>query len=89
MSNQLLHIVLGGELTDVTDIEFEDLAKIHFVGAFGDYQQAYEAWKSEAQRTVDNAEMRYFILHAHKLLDPMTGEAHKTRHNQEASSADG
>ena len=73
---QLLHIVFGGELKDVTDVEFEDLSKIDFVGAFPSYKEAYDAWKSAAQRTVDHAEMRYFILHAHKLLDPSTGDHH-------------
>lgn len=75
-TKQLLHIVIGGELKDVTDVEFEDLAKIDFVGAFPSYKSAYDAWKGAAQRTVDNAEMRYFILHAHKLLDPETGDHH-------------
>lgn len=74
---QLLHIVIGGELKDVNDIEFEDLDKIDFVGAFAGYTEAYDAWKSAAHRTVDNAEIRYFILHAHKLLDPETGDHHK------------
>ncbi len=73
---QLLHIVFGGELKDVTEVEFEDLTKIDFIGAFPDYKSAYDAWKNAAQRTVDNAEMRYFILHAHKLLDPETGDSH-------------
>ncbi|MEZ6012580.1 MAG: inositol monophosphatase family protein [Hyphomonas sp.] len=73
---QLLHIVFGGELKDVTDVEFEDLSKIDFVGAFPNYKDAYDAWKAAAQRTVDTAEIRYFILHAHKLLDPLTGDHH-------------
>lgn len=75
-TEQLLHIVIGGELKDVTGVEFENLKKIDFVGAFPNYSEAYNAWKSAAQRTVDNAEMRYFILHAHKLLDPETGSHH-------------
>lgn len=75
-TKQLLHIVIGGELKDVTDVEFQDLSKIDFVGAFPDYKAAYDAWKGAAQRTVDNAEVRYFILHAHKLLDPETGDHH-------------
>ena len=75
-SEQLLHIVIGGELKDVTGVEFEDLSAIDFVGAFPNYSEAYNAWKSAAQRTVDNAETRYFILHAHKLLDPETGSHH-------------
>lgn len=75
-TKQLLHIVIGGELKDVTDVEFEDLSQIDFVGAFPSYKEAYDAWKGAAQRTVDNAETRYFILHAHKLLDPETGDHH-------------
>lgn len=75
-TRQLLHLVIGGELKDVTDVEFEDLSKIDFVGAFSNYKDAYDAWKGAAQRTVDHAEMRYFILHAHKLLDPETGDHH-------------
>jgi myo-inositol-1(or 4)-monophosphatase len=73
---QLLHIVFGGELKDVTSVEFEDLSKIDFVGAFPNYQEAYDAWRAAAQRTVDHAETRYFILHAHRLLDPATGDTH-------------
>ncbi|MFC6198730.1 DUF4170 domain-containing protein [Ponticaulis profundi] len=73
---QLLHIVIGGELKDVTGLEFENLKEIDFVGAFPNYKAAYDAWKDAAQRTVDSAETRYFILHAHKLLDPETGAHH-------------
>ena len=75
-TKQLLHIVIGGELKDVMDVQFEDLSQIDFVGAFASYKEAYDAWKGAAHRTVDNAEMRYFILHAHKLLDPETGDHH-------------
>ena len=67
---QLLHLVIGGELKAVDSIEFRDLTKIDFAGAFPDYQSAYRAWKAKAQATVDNAHMRYFIVHAHRLLDP-------------------
>ena len=67
---QLLHIVLGGELKDVQDVEFRDLSKVEFVGAYPNYAEAWKAWKSKAQATVDNAHARYFISHAHKLLDP-------------------
>ena len=74
---QLLHLVIGGELKDVTGVEFEDLTKIDFIGAYPDYTSAYDAWKGAAQRTVDSAETRYFILHAHKLLDPETGHQHQ------------
>ena len=67
---QLLHLVIGGELKAVDSIEFRDLNQIDFVGAFPNYAAAHQAWKSKAQATVDNAHMRYFIVHAHKLLDP-------------------
>jgi len=67
---QLLHIVVGGELTEVHGTEFRDLSKVEFVGAYPNYADAYAAWKSKAQATVDNAHARYFIIHAHKLLDP-------------------
>lgn len=67
---QLLHLVIGGELKALERPEFEDLSKVHFVGAFANYASAYDAWKSAAQSTVDNARMRYFIIHAHRLLDP-------------------
>lgn len=69
---QLLHLVIGGELTDLgpNANQFKDLSKIDFVGAFANYDDARRAWKSAAQRTVDNAHMRYFIIHAHRLLDP-------------------
>ena len=67
---QLLHIVIGGELVDPNKTEFKDLNTVDFVGAFGCYADARDAWKSAAQRTVDNAHMRYFVLHAHELIDP-------------------
>ncbi|WP_371396005.1 inositol monophosphatase family protein [Fretibacter rubidus] len=67
---ELLHIVFGGELVDPMKTKFIDLSKVHFVGAYPNYAKAHEAWKSSAQRTVDNAHMRYFILHAHELIDP-------------------
>jgi myo-inositol-1(or 4)-monophosphatase len=69
-NKQLLHLVFGGELKDVNGTEFRDLSKIDFVGAYPNYAQAYAAWKSKAQATVDNAHMRYVIVHAHRLLDP-------------------
>jgi hypothetical protein len=67
---QLLHLVIGGELKDIAEHEFRDLKKVEFVGAFPSYAEARVAWKARAQATVDNALMRYFIIHAHKLLDP-------------------
>lgn len=73
---QLLHLVIGGELKDVRHLEFKDLSQMHFVGAFPNYKAAFDAWKAAAQRTVDSAQTRYFILHAHRLLDPETGKSH-------------
>lgn len=68
---QLLHLVFGGELKALGSApEFRDLAKMEFVGAYPDYASALVAWKGKAQSTVDNALMRYFIVHAHRLLDP-------------------
>ena len=69
-SKQLLHLVFGGELRDVDHLEFRDLTKLDFVGAYPDYASAHAAWKAKAQATVDNAHMRYVIVHAHRLLDP-------------------
>jgi hypothetical protein len=68
--SQLLHLVIGGELKKVDVNEFRDLTKVDFVGAYPNYAQAFAAWKAKAQATVDNALMRYFIIHAHRLLDP-------------------
>ena len=70
---QLLHLVIGGELKNVSDIEFRDLSQVEFVGAYANYTDAHKAWKAKAQATVDNALMRYFIVHAHRLLDPSKG----------------
>ncbi|MDE1972744.1 MAG: DUF4170 domain-containing protein [Hyphomicrobiales bacterium] len=69
---QLLHLVFGGELSDVASNEFKNLDKLDIVGIFPNYASAYSAWKAKAQGTVDNAEMRYFIVHLHRLLDPET-----------------
>ena len=66
---QRLHLVFEGELVDPARTEFRDVNDIHIVGIFPDYDSAYNAWKSEAQRTVDNAHMRYFIAHLHRLRD--------------------
>jgi hypothetical protein len=68
--NQLLHLVLGGELTDLEHNTFRDLSQVEIVGLFPNYATAYTAWKAKAQQTVDNAHMRYFIVHLHRLLDP-------------------
>jgi hypothetical protein len=75
-NKQLLHLVLGGELTHVGSVEFKDLNAVDIVGVFPNYASAYNAWKAKAQQTVDNAQMRYFIVHLHRLLDP---ETDKTR----------
>ena len=69
-TEQLLHLVIGGELVDPNRTEFKDLSAVDFVGAYANFEEARKAWKSAAQRTVDNAHMRYFVLHAHDLLDP-------------------
>ena len=67
---QLLHLVFGGELEELDDVEFRDLDALDIVGIYPNYKKAYDAWRSKAQATVDNAHMRYFIVHMHKLLDP-------------------
>jgi hypothetical protein len=67
---QLLHLVIGGELTDLGHTTFKDLSQVEIVGLFHNYVTAYTAWKAKAQQTVDNAHMRYFIVHLHRLLDP-------------------
>jgi hypothetical protein len=67
---QLLHLVIGGELTDLASTTFKDLDKVDVVGVFPNYATAYAAWKAKAQQTVDNAHMRYFVVHLHRLLDP-------------------
>lgn len=69
-SNQLLHLVFGGELTDLEHVTFRDLSKLDIVGMYPDYASAHAAWKGKAQGTVDNALMRYFIVHLHRLIDP-------------------
>ncbi len=73
---QLLHLVFGGELAALDHVEFKDLSKLHLVGMYPNYAEAQKAWKAAAQRTVDNAEMRYFIVHVHRLLDPESGDQH-------------
>lgn len=70
---QLLHLVLGGELTSLDGLEFRDLDQLDLVGIYPDYKSAEVAWKAKAQQTVDNAHMRYFIVHLHRLLDPASG----------------
>ena len=67
---QLLHLVIGGRVVDPRSVQFQDLKDIHVVGFFPDYASAEEAWRGWAQRTVDDAEMKYVIVHLHKLLEP-------------------
>ncbi|MDF1606771.1 DUF4170 domain-containing protein [Hoeflea sp. YIM 152468] len=67
---QLLHLVFGGELESLESMTFRDLDALDIVGIFPDYASAHQAWKSKAQMTVDNAHMRYFIVHMHRMLDP-------------------
>ncbi len=69
MSQQRLHLVFGGELVDTQSSVFVDPARIHIVGIFPNYAAAYDAWKAEAQRTVDSATVRYFIAHLHRLRE--------------------
>ncbi len=69
---QLLHLVFGGELESLEGVTFRDLEKLDVVGIYPNYAEAYKAWKGKAQSTVDNAHMRYFIVHLHRLLDPDT-----------------
>lgn len=69
-SKQLLHLVFGGELTDIDGTEFRDLSKLDIVGIYPDYASAQAAWKAKAQQSVDNAHVRYFVVHLHRLLDP-------------------
>ena len=74
-NDQLLHLVFGGELASLDSTQFNDTSKLDVVGIFPNYARAREAWKGAAQRSVDNAHMRYFIVHIHKLMDPAAGEA--------------
>ena len=69
-NEQLLHLVFGGELTSLEDITFKDLEGLDIVGIYPNYASAYNVWKTKAQSTVDDANMRYFIVHMHRLLDP-------------------
>ncbi len=75
---QLLHLVFGGELKSLDSVEFKDVSTLDIVGMYPNYAQAYDAWKDAAQRTVDDAHMRYFIVHIHRLLDPESGKVSET-----------
>jgi Domain of unknown function (DUF4170) len=80
-SSQLLHLVFGGELTSLDGIEFKDVPNLDIVGIYPNYAEAQKAWKAVAQRTVDNAQMRYFVVHLHRLLEPVSagGSAAKAK----------
>ena len=80
---QLLHLVFGGELKSLDSHEFRNLHDVDIVGVFPDYQSAYNAWKGAAHRSVDNAMMRYFVVHMHRLLEP---DAQITRADAKAPS---
>ena len=67
---QLLHLVFGGELENLEDVKFRDLNALDIVGVFPNYAEAEKAWRAKAQQTIDNAHMRYFIVHLHRLLVP-------------------
>jgi hypothetical protein len=71
---QLIHLVFGGELSDVSGITFKDLARLDVVGFYPNYNAAHQAWLGKARETIDNAQMRYFIVHLHRFLDPAEEE---------------
>ena len=75
IERQLLHLVIGGELEEVGGVKFRDLSRIEFVGAYPNYAEARKAWRTKAHASVDNALMRYFVIHAHKLIDPEQDKA--------------
>jgi hypothetical protein len=70
---QLLHLVFGGELTAPHSMEFKDLSNLDLVGMYPNYAEALKAWRGRAQSTVDNAQMRYFVVHIHRLMEPDPG----------------
>ena len=82
---QRLHLVFGGELTSLDGHEFRNLSNLDIVGVFPDYDAAFSAWKGAAQRTVDNAMVRYVIVHLHKLLEPASDAAQATAHAPDGS----
>ncbi|HEX7857072.1 MAG TPA: DUF4170 domain-containing protein [Sphingobium sp.] len=72
-----MHLVMGGRVTNPQTLEFEDLTKVDLVGVFPDYKSAETAWRGAAQRTVDDAQMKYVIVHLHRLLDPEVDQPHE------------
>jgi len=86
LTQQLLHMVFGGELTDISSLELKDPGSADMVGLFPNYTEAYDAWKAASQSHVDNAHMRYFIVHLHKLIDPSDSpDKNKNMTQQKAS----
>lgn len=75
-SKQLLHLVLGGELVSTKSVEFKDLSQVEVVGLYPNYAEAHKAWRGRAAATIDEANVRYFIVHLHRLLDPETDTTH-------------
>jgi hypothetical protein len=69
-TKQLLHLVFGGELNSLDKVEFKDLAKLDLVGIFPNYRAAYAAWRAASHASVDNAHVRYFVVHIHRLMEP-------------------
>jgi hypothetical protein len=73
---QLLHLVFGGELTAPDSMEFKDLTKLDIVGIYPNFAEARRVWAAKAQGTVDNAQMRYFVVHIHRLMEPDFADRH-------------
>jgi hypothetical protein len=73
---QLLHLVFGGELVSPDTVEFKDLNKLDIVGIYPNFAEARRAWAAKAQGTVDNAQMRYFVVHIHRLMEPDFEDRH-------------
>lgn len=70
MAKQLLHLVIGGRVKDPKDAEFEDLSAVELVGAYPSFEAARKVWQAKSQASVDDAFMKYFVVHLHKLLEP-------------------
>ncbi|MEX6723009.1 DUF4170 domain-containing protein [Parapedomonas caeni] len=77
MASNLMHLVFGGRVKDPRGLEFEDLNNLEVVGFFPDYASAEKAWRSAAQRTVDDAQMKFVVVHMHKLLEPGLHDDHQ------------
>jgi hypothetical protein len=74
MTKQLLHLVFGGRVTDISSRTFENTEALDIVGMYPSYTEAYKAWRGKSQAMIDDAEVRYFIVHLHRLFDPSTDE---------------